>query len=284
MAKRSYKEQNSLLVPVFGRLCKQPFAPAFPTPIMESIDMKRLLYIVFVVLFAGTAIAQPKELSTKEIAAKGLKSVVFIKTKDARGKASGFGSGFFITNKLIATNYHVIEGATQVTAGSIYKTHEEFSCKVLGANKENDLAIVEIQGTTGIPLELSLQDLEIGERVYAIGNPEGLGGTFSEGLISSLRNFKGFTNSVIQHTAPMSQGSSGGPLLNSNGQVIGINSAINKTGQNINYAVDSSDLLVLMTEVEPEEEENSGNLSTILFDQLQKRIPTDRLQREKPKH
>lgn len=246
--------------------------------------MKKLLYMVFVVLFAATASARQKELSTKELAAKGLKSVVFIKTKDAQGKSSGFGSGFFISKKLLATNYHVIEGATHISASSIYKTDEEFSCKVLGTNKENDLAIVEIQGTTGIPLELSLQELEIGERVYAIGNPEGLGGTFSEGLISSLRNFKGYTNSVIQHTAPMSQGSSGGPLLNSNGEVIGINTAINKTGQNINYAIDSSDLLVLMAKVEPEEAGNSLNLSTTLFDHLQKRVPADSLPKAKLKN
>jgi S1-C subfamily serine protease len=245
--------------------------------------MKKLLYIVFVVLFAVTAIAQQKELSIKQIAAKGLKSVVFIKTKDAQSKSLGFGSGFFITKQLIATNYHVIQGATQITASSIYKTNEEFTCKVLGTNKENDLAIIEIQGTTGIALELSLQDLEIGERVYAVGNPEGMGGTFSEGLISSLRTFKGYTNSVIQHTAPMSQGSSGGPLLNSSGEVIGINAAINKVGQNINFAVDSADLLVLMTGLEPKEDENNESQATTLFDHLLKRVPTDRLQKEKPK-
>jgi S1-C subfamily serine protease len=244
--------------------------------------MKKILYVVFVVLFATTAIAQQKELSTKQIAAKGLKSVVFIKTKDAQGKSLGFGSGFFITKNLIATNHHVIKDATRITASSIYKTNEEFTCKVLGANKENDLAIIEIQGTTGIALEFSLQDLEIGERVYAVGNPEGMGGTFSEGLISSLRTFKGYTNSVIQHTAPMSHGSSGGPLLNSNGEVIGINSAIHKAGQNLNFAIDSSDLLVLMVEVESKENLDSDNQATTLLEHL-KRVPTDRSQREKPK-
>jgi S1-C subfamily serine protease len=242
--------------------------------------MKKLLCIVFAVFFAGTAIAQQKELSTKQIAAKGLKSVVFIKTKDATGKASGFGSGFFIAKNLIATNYHVIKDSSQITASSIYKTDEEYICKVSATNKDNDLAIVEIQGTTGIPLEISLQDMEIGERVYAIGNPEGMGGTFSEGLISSLRNFRGFTNSVIQHTAPMSQGSSGGPLLNSSGEVVGINSAIGKVGQNINYAVDSSDLLVLLAGVESEQE-SGGNHATMLVDHLVRRVPQERLQKAK---
>jgi S1-C subfamily serine protease len=245
--------------------------------------MKKILYIVFVVLFAGTAIAQQKELSTKEIAAKGLKSVVFIKTKDAQSKSLGFGSGFFITKNLIATNYHVIKGATQVTASSIYKTNEEFTCKVLGTNKENDLAIIEIQGTTGIALEISLQDLEIGERVYAIGNPEGMGGTFSDGLISSLRKFKGYTNSLIQHTAPMSHGSSGGPLLNSNGDVIGIISSFIQSVQNLNFAFYSSVLLILMVDVEAKENVDSDNQATTLLEHL-KRLPTDRFQKEKPKN
>ena len=95
-----------------------------------------------------------------------------------------------------------------------------------------------------------------------------MGGTFSEGLISSLRNFKGFTNSVIQHTAPMSHGSSGGPLLNSNGEVIGINVAVDKTGQNLNYAIDSSDLLVLLAGVDSNEDSDSQ--ATMLVDHLSK--------------
>jgi S1-C subfamily serine protease len=246
--------------------------------------MKKLLCLVFIVLFAGTAMAQQKALSTKELAAKGLKSVVVIKTRDAQGKSTGFGSGFYIAGNLIATNYHVIKDAARITASSVYKPNEEFPCKVSGSNKENDLAIIEIEGITGIPLELSLQEPEIGERVYAIGNPEGMGGTFSEGLISSLRTFKGFTNSVIQHTAPMSQGSSGGPLLNSNGEVIGINAAIDKFGQNLNYAVDSSDLLVLMAEVESVGEENQARQRTILFDHLLKRDLVDQSRKEKPKN
>lgn len=232
--------------------------------------MKKFLCVVLAVFFAGTAVAQQKEMSAKEIAAKGLKSVVFIKTKDTLGKPSGFGSGFFIAKNLIATNYHVVKDSTGITASSVYKTDEDFPCKVLVTSKDNDLAIIEIQGTTGIPLEIGLQDLDIGERVYAIGNPEGMGGTFSEGIISSLRNFKGFTNSVIQHTAAMSHGSSGGPLLNSSGEVIGINVAVDKTGQNLNYAIDSSDLLVLMAAVDSTDDNDSQ--ATVLVDHLSKAL------------
>ena len=91
--------------------------------------------------------------------------------------------------------------------------------------------------------------LEVGEDVYAIGNPQGLEGTFSKGIISSIREFNG--HSIIQITAPISPGSSGGPLLNSIGEVIGVAFASFKSGQNLNFAIPVKYLHNLLANTKP---------------------------------
>ncbi len=84
---------------------------------------------------------------------------------------------------------------------------------------------------------------EIGERIYAIGNPKGLSGTFSEGIVSGVRNLQ--LSQELQITAPISPGSSGGPVLNSRGQVIGVAYASYSEGQNLNFAIPIKYLLTL---------------------------------------
>lgn len=88
---------------------------------------------------------------------------------------------------------------------------------------------------------------EIGEKIYAVGNPKGLNGTFSEGIISGVRDIQ--ANNILQITAPISPGSSGGPVLNSSGQVVGIAFSSYSSGQNLNFAIPVKYLLNLKSKI-----------------------------------
>ena len=147
---------------------------------------------------------------------------------------SGTGSGVIVdTNGHIVTNFHVIEGAAQLEVTLADKsTH---AGRVVGTDPNNDLAVIKIepateQQLTAIPLGNS-KDMQVGEKVLAIGNPYGLERTLTSGIISSVgreieaRNGR-IIEDVIQTDAAVNPGNSGGPLLNGNGEMIGLNTAI----------------------------------------------------------
>ena len=156
------------------------------------------------------------------------------------------GSGFFIDeNGTVVTNYHVIENARKIVVTMHDKTEYEVT-KVISYDKELDIAILSIN-TKGkkVPyLELADKLPVVGDAAYAIGSSLGLTGTFSSGIVSYVnRTVKDAENvKFIQTTTPISSGNSGGPLVNENGLVIGINSASYTEGQNLNLAVEISQL------------------------------------------
>lgn len=186
--------------------------------------------------------------SVTEIAKTGIKSTVSIVSLDKISQPLGYGSGFIIDDELIATNVHVIEGSNSVY---ILKNGEEKKYSVSGyvsIDRANDLIILKVSGLHGSNLSLgSDTPPEIGEKIFAVGNPKGLNGTFSEGIVSGFRNFQ--TNQVLQITAPISPGSSGGPVLNTNGQVVGIAFASYTGGQNLNFAIPIKYLLILKNSI-----------------------------------
>ena len=167
--------------------------------------------------------------------------------KDKSGKTLGIGSGFFIKPNLIATNYHVIEGAAKGTAKLVGKYTTYNIEGVTATDKVNDLVLLKVT-TFGIkPLSLGDSDkVRIGETVYVAGNRKGLEGTFSDGIISSRRDK--YTEERLQMTAPISPGSSGGPVLNKKGQVIGVSVAVHRDldAQNLNFAIPSTYLQKLL--------------------------------------
>ena len=141
----------------------------------------------------------------------------------------GMGSGFVIDGEgHILTNYHVIEGARQLEVTTSDK--KKYKAQIVGTDPVHDLAVIQIP-TKNVP-QASIGDsknLVVGQKVYAIGNPFGLSGTMTRGIISSIRSVKGqrgFIDEAIQTDAAINPGNSGGPLLNVQGQVIGINSMI----------------------------------------------------------
>lgn len=174
------------------------------------------------------------ELSAEEIYNKISPSVVEIYAESATESSTG--TGFFLDDKgTVVTNYHVIEGCqtAKITLanGSSYQV-----TAVKGYDANRDIAILSTKCTTSTPLLIRKTSVNTGEKVYAIGSSLGLAGSLSDGIISAVnREVEG--NTYIQTTAPISQGNSGGPLVDAQGQVVGIVCASFTDGQNLNLAI-----------------------------------------------
>jgi hypothetical protein len=176
----------------------------------------------------------PPILTPSQIAQKAFPSVVLLTKEDNYRQPISLGSGFFITDDLVATNLHVIEGAAKGHAKIIGK-NDTFEIASVFALEEPDLALVKLAGAKAAALKIGTREVAIGDEVYAIGNPRGLEGTFSQGIVSGIRNLGELK--IIQITAPISPGSSGGPVLNAYGEVVGIATATLTEGQNLNFAI-----------------------------------------------
>ena len=181
---------------------------------------------------------EPKPiLTTREIAEIALGSTVHLLIDGMmEGKGKRWtGSGFVIQDGQIATNYHVIDN---MLVGNARLVGKEDICPVetiLDTDKEHDLAVIKVGGIDAPALSLGDSDtVRIGDKVYVAGNPHGLEGSFSDGIISAIR---GDSDKFFQMTAPISQGSSGGPVVNEKGEVIGVSFATYLDGQNLNFAI-----------------------------------------------
>lgn len=177
------------------------------------------------------------------------KSVVMIQVKE-NGKTVSFGTGFFIDpNGIIVTNYHVVskwfEGSNKVAVARTDSGAFVVLEGLIAIDKTNDIALVKCK-TNGFPaVNINRQArAKKGENAYVIGSPLGLDASLSEGIVSNIRK----ETQLIQITAPISRGSSGSPVYNSLGEVIGMATSQAKTGQNINFAVPISKILRLFDE------------------------------------
>jgi S1-C subfamily serine protease len=147
----------------------------------------------------------------------------------------GQGSGFILDKTgHVLTNFHVVEGANRGIEVQLSNKHR-YSAKVVGTDKTHDLALLQIDAPNLQAVTLAdSSELSVGQKVYAIGNPFGLSGTMTRGIISSIRSIRGAEGSpiedAIQTDAAINPGNSGGPLLNSRGEVIGINTMIASNG------------------------------------------------------
>ena len=148
---------------------------------------------------------------------------------------------------MIATNMHVIEGASAARIKVIGRPETYTVGGVIGTDPTADLALLKVNGLNAPPLQLGdSRQGAVGDQVFAVGNPEGLEGTFSEGIVSGIRTAGADT--LLQITAPISPGSSGGPVIDLNGKVLGIAVATFKEGQNLNFAVPFSYLKALLAQ------------------------------------
>ena len=209
-----------------------------------------LFTLAVVLVFFTTSTAQ----AVSRVAEKALEATVYLEMQKKDGKIN-LGSGFFVRHNLIATNYHVIEGAVRGTVKLIGKDGVYTLEGVTATDPTNDLALLQVDDDVPLHLmhdikPLSLRDsdtVRIGEPVFVVGNPLRQKGTVSDGIISARRDRD--TGERFQMTAPISPGSSGGPVLDHKGNVIGVSVSTlrHPKAQNLNFAIPSNYLQILLT-------------------------------------
>jgi tetratricopeptide (TPR) repeat protein len=193
-------------------------------------------------------------------------STVIIFTYDDKGEFLKLGSGFFVSqNGDVITNYHVIQGASSAEV----KTADEKTYPItyiVAGDEQNDIIrlSVNIPSQYVYPLSLSKAIPEVGERIIVYGSPLGWENTVSDGIVSAIRDIPDYGR-VIQITAPISPGSSGSPVLNMQGEVIGVATFQSIEGQNLNFAIPSEKISSLILT-----EENKISIAEELFVQEDK--------------
>ena len=252
------------------------------TPLVDDkVIIKSKKQIISIVAYAET---QSKDVFKKnktrkprtkfkggpeEIFEKFANSVVYIENKKDRGS----GSGFIINHNglKIITNWHVVETAKDVTI--CLKTEnlnrvcdtDYYIGKVIKRNKQKDLAMIEVKG---LPTSLkpvvygTYKSVKIGQTAFAIGHPDGLVWTFTNGMISqkrpdhrwSYKSSRHFAN-TIQMQVPINPGNSGGPLFNKDKELIGVNTFTSE-GENLNFAIAVDDLIEFINEVKQKDVES----------------------------
>src|SRR5258705_5589178 len=196
------------------------------------------IFLFIVVLTAIVIPADGQDL-LPELVRRIKPSAVAIEAFDSRGDKLSRGSGFFIDSDRIVTNRHVIEGAYRAEAHS--STGKVYAVKgVLAVDAEGDIALLKIDAPADQikPLSLDKTSPQEGESIVVIGNPLGLEGSVTNGIVSAVRDIPTFGR-IIQITAPISSGSSGSPVVNMQGQVIGIATLQITGGQSVNFAIPS---------------------------------------------
>jgi hypothetical protein len=200
---------------------------------MERVILFFIFLLKVAVCFGQTA---------KEIYDENLPSTVNIRCS----KSSG--SGFFIGANLVATNFHVVDDCAnakiKLPNGQVYDI-----MGFVAANREADLAIIKVAYSSGKPVKFAVNDVSVGDRIFVIGNPQSMEFTLSDGLVSAKRNLKEIKQ--LQMSAPVSHGSSGGPVFNQNGELTGVSVSSLKEGQNINFAVHVDHLRELISTIGP---------------------------------
>jgi len=186
--------------------------------------------------------------SLKELVGPIQRSVVTVVNYDVDGDISSIGSGFFITESgILVTNFHVLEGAYSASIKTVDGSQYPVAA-VLAKNRLVDLikVRVDIADSRTTPVVLAREQPAVADSVLVVGSPMGLEQTVSEGIISAVREMPA-GGTVFQLTAPISRGSSGGPVLNHDGKVVGVVTFQMARGQNLNFAV-SVDALEMLTD------------------------------------
>ena len=208
----------------------------------------KLLSLIFIAGGVVAAQSPPpkKDIPTIAKAAKGAIVTIVMANDD---KPIARGTGFLVrADGAIMTNYHVIAtgnvAVVKFADGTILPVDG-----LLATDKLHDLAIIKIHGKTFPTLTLGNSDqIQVGEEVVAIGNPLGLELTVSNGILSGIRSDEKEDGKLLQITAPISRGSSGGPLFNMSGEVVGINALILEGGESLNFAIPINDAQRLLSE------------------------------------
>jgi len=198
------------------------------------------LAAIFTVFLATTVFAQS---TTREIYEQNKGAVVLLLAYDSHGMPYSLGSGFYFETNRIASNFHVVDGASRIAFRVIGSKDMHDIKRVGSVSKALDLAILEVEQVQRPVKIVSIEKIGVGDKVVAIGNPRGLEGSVSEGIVSAIRGSEGLK--ILQITAPISPGSSGGPLFSQSGEVIGVTTATLTDSQSLNFAVPAALLKTL---------------------------------------
>lgn len=175
-------------------------------------------------------------------------SVLYLEVLDENGACIATASGFLVNDRTtLVTNYHVIRDASHIVATTADGEQSTDVSRVLAYDETADLAVLSCD-TEAMAEPLIIGDSEAvrqGDAIYTVGYPLGLANTLSDGIVSS-RYIDEYENDIIQITAAISEGNSGGPLLNADGRVIGVMCAYYVDGQNLNIAISSNTLEELL--------------------------------------
>src|SRR5256714_12615091 len=210
---------------------------------MTAFDRARLINLalgvlcaVYLALCSANAFSQDE---LPELVRRIKPSAVAVETFDAKGEKLSRGSGFFIDKDRIVTNRHVIDGAYRAEVH--LNSGNNFPVKsVVAVDAEADIALLKVDAPPNQVRSLSLDRTspQEGESVVVIGNPFGLEGSVTNGIVSAVRDIPGFGR-IIQITAPISPGSSGSPVVNMHGQVIGVATLQITGGQRVDFCLPS---------------------------------------------
>ena len=189
----------------------------------------RCLLVVIVLLLNVEAEAK----TASEVFDIASKSTVVVVAYDDSNQVSSLGSGVVLPGGQVATNCHVIKTASNI---AVYYQGKKYSASVKFTDWERDICALIVKGLKTPPVIIGkTRGLKVGSQVYAIGSPEGLELTLSEGIVSNLRQVSG--GQYIQTTAPISPGSSGGGLFDEDGRLVGLICFFIEKGQNLNFAL-----------------------------------------------
>ena len=219
--------------------------------------------------FASWTIHPPKPADMVRYA---IRAVTLIRSSGPEGTAEG--TGFFIADHLVVTSYHVIEGMR----GIVVETHtgRKFRVeRVVACSRRRDFAVLRIAAPAPAKLKPSTR-VRVGDDVFTLGAPMGIVDSVSKGILSQkVIGFHG--EKLLQHTAPISPGSSGGPLLDAYGEVLGINNFYLDMGQNVNFALDIS---MVLRAIKLPALDKDGNVLTDLIDRMGSRFAIDTYRRD----
>ena len=214
---------------------------------MERIRYKLIIGCGILLSLFSSLISAQEQLA--DLTARIRPSVVKVVTFDSDGQRLGSGSGFCVATNQIVTNKHVVKGSYRsevITAdGSSFRVVE-----IVSVDEEGDLALLKTEPlpSSTRPLTISKVAPRAGDKVVVIGNPLGLSGTVSDGIVSAFRDVRGI-GKLIQITAPISPGSSGSPVVNAWGEVVGVATLNLEGGQNLNFAISSERIVSLWPNV-----------------------------------
>lgn len=190
--------------------------------------------VAAVVMAAYALPLRAQALTAEQLYALVSPSIVVVQSWSSRaseGEVSQ-GSGVVVAPRTVVTNCHVLTGRQEV---AVYSAETDHRATLLAVDWRRDVCLLHVGDLAAQPVRLgSAESLRIGQKVYAIGAPEGLVFTLSDGLVSAIREFE--YGAVIQTSAPISPGSSGGGLFDDQGTLVGVTTFVWAEGQNLNFA------------------------------------------------